>query len=178
MQNLRLMVELCVIASITTAIYNILGILCYESQQLELFLSCCVVSSFTLTKKMEFSDELLLMLNMTSAADEYCKIAGSIYLAMILCGLLNIPVIYCHFTRPNSFETTLFILISSCNLVINILGITKAGFLFTLLLQKPNEYGIRPYYSLVGTPEFLNDGLTSPSGNIGLVVVPSAFWLY
>ena len=123
---------------------------------------------------MEFSDELLLMLNMTSAADEYCKIAGSIYLAMSLCGLLNIPVIYCHFTRPNSFETTLFILISSCNLVTNISGIAKAGILFKLLLQRPNEFGIKPFYSdsLIGIPELINDGFTSLSGNLGLV--PSA----
>ena len=122
---------------------------------------------------MEFSIDLLQMLNMTSAADEYCKVAGSLYLAMSLCGLLNIPVIYCHFTRPKSFETTLFILISSCNLATNILGIAKAGILFQLLLQKPNEYNIRPFFALVGIPELINDALTSLSGLIGLV--PSAF---
>ena len=83
---------------------------------------------------------------MTSAADEYCKIAGSLYLAMSVCGLLNIAVIYCHFARPKSFQTTLFILVSSCNLVTNILGITEAGILFKLLLQKPNEFGIRPFF--------------------------------
>ena len=101
---------------------------------------------------MEFSIDLLQKLNMTFAADEYCKIAGSLYLAMSLCGLLNIPVIYCHFTRPKSFETTLFILISSCNLATNILGIAKAGILFQLLLQKPNEYNIRPFFCVGRNP--------------------------
>ena len=106
-------------------------------------------------------------MNMTAEADIYCQVAGSLYLVMSLCGVLNIPVLYCHLQRSKSFETILFALTAIINLITCGLGIIEAAMTFDVYFTKSNEMNVRLFYKNLGN--VANDTILALTGALALV---------